>query len=183
MLYFNRSRIGYRVPSDTRMERCLVLHHLFAAMTVLSCAAVSSPECLTTLPHYPVFVPPASYSATSLDGGFWYGTDSLWTHLWVNSTWNLERNVGEGRFYRTKLQYWQKVRAYDRRTGAQPELIVTAKRLDSEAPLVSAELANVSFDNGTLAMMTAINIPTIGCWEITGRYKGQALSFVVSVEP
>ena len=158
-----------------------MFRYLFAAVALLTCPAVSSGECLTTLPPYPAFVPPAPYSAISLDGGFWYGTDSLWTHLWVNWTWNLEHNVGKGKFYRTKLQYWRK--EYDRGTEPQPELVVTANRLDSEAPLVFAEHANVSFVGNTLALMTAINIPTIGCWEITGRYKGQTLSFVVSVEP
>jgi len=102
--------------------------------------------------------------------------------LTVDSTWRLESNVGKGNFYRTKLQYWRK--EYDRPTGPQPELIVTAKRLDSEAPLVFAERANVSFvTNNILQMMTSINVPTVGCWEITGRYRGQTLSFVVSLEP
>jgi hypothetical protein len=32
-------------------------------------------------------------------------------------------------------------------------------------------------------MMTLIDIPKTGCWEITAHYKGHDLSFVVSVEP
>jgi hypothetical protein len=31
-------------------------------------------------------------------------------------------------------------------------------------------------------MMTLIDIPKTGCWEITAHYKGHDLSFVVSVE-
>jgi hypothetical protein len=30
-------------------------------------------------------------------------------------------------------------------------------------------------------MLTGINFPTLGCWEITGRYKDEALTFVVFV--
>jgi hypothetical protein len=30
-------------------------------------------------------------------------------------------------------------------------------------------------------IMSGINIPTFGCWEITGRYKDQELSFTVWV--
>jgi hypothetical protein len=116
-----------------------MFRHLFA-MAVLTYPIVSSAECLTTLPPYPAFIPAAPYSATSPDGRFWYGTDSLWTRLTVDSTWRLEGNVGKGNFYRTKLQYWRK--EYDRPTGPQPELIVTAKRIDSEAPLVRPSRRN-----------------------------------------
>jgi hypothetical protein len=32
-------------------------------------------------------------------------------------------------------------------------------------------------------MMTGIDIPTAGCWEITGHYNDHDLTFIVSVEP
>jgi len=32
-------------------------------------------------------------------------------------------------------------------------------------------------------MLVGVDIPTIGCWEITGRYAGHTLSFVVWVAP
>jgi hypothetical protein len=160
--------------------RRLVFCCLFAAVVVLTCPIVSSAECLTTLPPYPAFVPPAPFFTTSTD--VWYGTDSLWTQLWVNSTWHLENNVGKGKFYRAKLGFGRK--EYDRLTVPLPKLIVAAKKLDSEAPLVFGKHASVwSVGNNTLAMTALIDIPTIGCWEITGQYRGQAVSFVVSVEP
>ena len=31
-------------------------------------------------------------------------------------------------------------------------------------------------------MMTLIDIPTVGCWELTAHYGGHTLTFVVSVE-
>jgi hypothetical protein len=32
-------------------------------------------------------------------------------------------------------------------------------------------------------MVTGVYVPTPGCWEITGEYNGQQLSFVVWVKP
>jgi hypothetical protein len=32
-------------------------------------------------------------------------------------------------------------------------------------------------------MITGVDVPTLGCWEITGRYRSHELSFVVSVTP
>jgi hypothetical protein len=31
--------------------------------------------------------------------------------------------------------------------------------------------------------MTGINFPTVGCWEITGRYESDELTFIVWVAP
>jgi hypothetical protein len=33
------------------------------------------------------------------------------------------------------------------------------------------------------AMLTGVYVPTPGCWEIAGDYKGQKLSFVVWLYP
>jgi hypothetical protein len=30
-------------------------------------------------------------------------------------------------------------------------------------------------------MLVAVEFPSIGCWEISGEYKGQRLSFIVDV--
>ena len=92
-------------------------------------------------------------------------------------------NVLEGNGYRTKLIYWR--RGFDCRREPEPELIVSAKRLDRKAPSVAADSARAVFVKGDTpaAMMTAIDIPTAGCWEVTAQYRGHNLNFVVSVEP
>ena len=91
-------------------------------------------------------------------------------------------NVGKGKFYRTKLVYWQ--RGFDWRSQPEPELVVKARRLDGEEPPVSGEPGKAVFvTSKTPAIMTAIDIPSAGCWEITASYEGHTLSFVVSVEP
>jgi hypothetical protein len=38
-------------------------------------------------------------------------------------------------------------------------------------------------DFGGWAMLVMVEFPAIGCWELTGEYKGQTLSFVVQVGP
>jgi hypothetical protein len=32
-------------------------------------------------------------------------------------------------------------------------------------------------------MLVGVDIPTLGCWEITGQYNGTELSFVVWIAP
>jgi hypothetical protein len=54
---------------------------------------------------------------------------------------------------------------FDWRKEAEVKLIITAKRLDGDAPSVAVAHANAVFVTGnTPAMMTLIDIPTAGCW-------------------
>jgi hypothetical protein len=144
--------------------------------------AIDNP-CLVTKPPAQPFVPPPPYWAHHNADQFWYGTESLWTLIGVRGVWNVHNNVleNESRF-RTKLTYWR--RGFDSRKD-RPDMVVDARRLDREAPLVVAETASAVFVTGPApaAMMTAIDIPTIGCWEIAAKYHDQKLSFVVSVQP
>jgi hypothetical protein len=64
-----------------------------------------------------------------------------------------------------------------------PKLFASAKRLDREAPLVLADSATNAFLGESSAMLTGIDIPTAGCWEVTAQYRGDVFSFVVSVQP
>jgi hypothetical protein len=161
-----------------------MLRLLMTATIVVALPVVASAECLTTIAPALAFVPPAPLSAISpwaSRGGFWYGTDWLWTNVAFDWTWRMRNNVGDGRLYRTKLQYWSKT--FDARIQSQPELTVTGKRLDREAPLVLAERANPSPTPNFTVWMTAINIQAAGCWEISSSYEGHTLTFVVSVQP
>jgi hypothetical protein len=142
-----------------------------------------SDTCSVTKPPAQPFVPPLPYWTDHGPHGFWYGTESLWTLLPVHGASHIHNNVDESKGgYRTKLTYWR--RGFDWRREPNPELIVIAKRLDREAPPVAAPLASAVFVNtDEPAMMTGIDIPTIGCWKITAQYRGHNLSFVVSVQP
>ncbi len=142
-----------------------------------------SEACPVTKPPAQPFVPPPPYWTDHGPDGFWYGTESLWTLLGVQGTWNIHSNVLEGKgSYRTKLTYWR--RGFDWRKEPEPELFVIAKRLDREAPPVAADPAHAVFvTTERPGMMTGIDIPSTGCWELTARYRGDRLSFVVSVQP
>lgn len=138
--------------------------------------------CPVTKPPAQPFMPPPPYWSDQGPDAFWYGSESLWTLLGVQGTWNIRSNVSasEGT-YTTKLTYWR--RGFDWRKD-KPELTVIAKRLDREAPIVAASPASAVFvTTDKPAMMIGIDIPSIGCWEVTARYQGNELSFVVSVQP
>jgi hypothetical protein len=154
-----------------------MMRYLIAVMAALLLPVLSSAQCLTTLPPNPPFVPPEPYlQQTQLNDMFWYGTDALWTSLGINGKWQMHNNV-----LTTKLTFWS--RDFDFRKELEPKLIVTGKRLDGDAPSVAVAHANAVFVRGPMpaAMMTGIDIPTAGCWEITAHYKGRALTFIVSV--
>ena len=138
-----------------------------------SCSITSQPGTAFTPPApYPA-MPPANYT-----GQFWYGTADLWTMLRIDGTWaGLQSNAG----YTQKVFWWRQ--GYDASTEPAPELTVTGKRLDASAPpLVASNATNAVADFGQ-AMLVGVDIPTPGCWQITGHYKGHELSFVVWVSP
>ena len=161
-------------------------HRFLLIMAVLlspGFALSKTAACLTTLPSSPPFVPPAPYDALSLSvERFWYGTDALWTKLVADGVWHLTNNADKHNGYVDKLIFWTK--GFDWRKEHEPELIVTAQRVDGEAPSVAVAHANAVFVSGnTPAMMIGIRIPTAGCWEVTGYYGGHRLIFTVSVQP
>ena len=146
--------------------------------------ALGHPEaaCLTTLPPNPPFIPPAEYTSMhQSDGGFWYGTDALWTQLDADGVWHTTDNVDKRGGYVTKLIFWR--RGLDWRKEPEPKLILTARRLDGDSPTVAEAGASAVFINGSPAMMTGTRIPTTGCWEVNAYYRGHTLTFVVSVQP
>ena len=130
--------------------------------------------CPVTKPPAQPFVPPQPYWRDHHPDQFWYGTESLWTLLGIPSTWHIKDSDS------AKLTYWH--RGFDWRKD-KPELTVVAKRLDREALIVATGPANAVFvTTDKSAMMTGLDIPSTGCWKITAKYRGDSLSFVVSVQ-
>lgn len=137
-----------------------------------------SKECPLTVPQNPLFTPPAPYSDLGFKGEFWYGSNALWTAVRHNGVWEgLPRNP-EG--YTQKVFWWSE--GYVWNEDPEPELIVTGERLDASAPPLRASKAtNAYADDIGSAMLTGVDLPTLGCWKITGQYKKTELSFVVWV--
>ncbi len=99
---------------------------LLSTLATSAIAVGADNNCAVTTPSQPPFVPPAPYAPNAPRGSFWYGTKTLWTWLRTESTWP---KGGE------KLFLWQE--GYDRRTEPEPDILVTAKRLGAEAPVVT----------------------------------------------
>lgn len=137
-------------------------------------------DCPLTLPQYPAFVPPEPYAELGFKGFYWHGSNFLWTSLPENGVWaNLPHNP-EG--LTQKTFWWSDL--FFLRDELEPALVVTGERLDAKAPSFAFnDATSASATDIGSAMLIGIDIPTPGCWEITGMYKKTILSFVVWVAP
>lgn len=134
------------------------------------------------------FVPPYPYRVKPEMGGSYFGSDGLWIIPLTAGIW-------EGQHFSTtdpasgeKVDWWREAKVswyrqgYDWRVDFVPKLKVTGRRLDSPAPPLVAHEANpvgIRFPN--IYMMDSLYFPALGCWEITGRYEDDELTFVVWV--
>jgi hypothetical protein len=151
-----------------------------------------SDSCPVTKPSLMAFIPPSPYPTELSAGSFWFGTENLWTELPMDGTWKglplwsaAEQAESEDDSYRptasafrNKLVWWHE--GYDWRTD--DPLTVTGNRLDGPAPPLRGHANNGwTNDSHHPFMVAGIFIPTLGCWQITGDYKGDRLTFVVLV--
>lgn len=150
-------------------------------------AATSTPAALATVPvscHLtrpaPAFAAPSPYPALppATYGSSWFGSPALWTMLHPEGeTWSgLPRDkVG----YSQKTFWWST--AWDPGREPVPAISVTGRQLDGPATLIADAGTNAFADFGA-AMLVGIVLPAPGCWELTARYRGAALSYVVWVD-
>jgi hypothetical protein len=152
-----------------------------ALQTIVSVPDLPPQSCPVTRPPRTAFVPPAPYPTQIVPDGFWYGTEKLWIGLPKDGTWSgLGHYEPTDTSYRQKLQWWRK--GYNWRTENPPNLVVTGRRLDAAAPpLTTDEHANAAGLGDHASIMAGIFIPTPGCWQITGDYHGDKLTFVIWV--
>ena len=139
--------------------------------------AAPATTCRVTQPPNRPFEPPGSL-VTGFEGLFWHGNDSLWTQLPLDGVWR-------GLPY-SESGYMQKIffssEGYDWREEPQPALTVSGRRVGGAGESFEEREATNGFhpDVGSF-MLVGVDIPTAGCWEITGHYQGHDLSFVVLV--
>ena len=137
---------------------------------------------VTKAPDNPFIPPPPHRPSKANDGRFLYGTPALWTI--VGTGWS-----------GSKLPFFS--REFDWKKENDPRLSVVARRLDGPATLVWSGWVNSGgppyttngvkddyTDNGF--MVTELNLPTAGCWEISARYapergRTQNLTYTVRV--
>jgi hypothetical protein len=104
----------------------------------------------------------------------WYGSHALAVNLPKNGVWP---TTAPGAQIAVKLFWW----SAGFRPGMESNLNVTIRELTG-APntAVVSEPTNAGAKSlGGWAMLTGINFREPGCWEITGKYQGQELTFVV----
>jgi hypothetical protein len=116
------------------------------------------------------------------DNDFWFGTKKLWTALpRSGDVWGwLPRAPGQPDL--TAKLFWFSV-DYDRHKEGNANLKVTGRRLDGDASRLATSPTTNALGDPYDAMLTGIYVPSPGCWEITGDYKGQKLSFVIWLYP
>jgi len=166
----------YRMPTDVPSASSLTQ----TAQTEVA-SLIPPKDCPVTTSANISFKAPEPFSPIApWKGIFWYGSEHLWTALNTDGVWSKLPENSDG--YGQKIMWWSSL--YSLKDELEPELIVSGRRLDGEAePLRFYGATNAMADDIGEAMLTGVEIPTLGCWEITGQYKESEISFVVWVGP
>lgn len=131
-------------------------------------------ECPVTLPPREPFVPPKPWPGRPAGRtDVWFGTDALWTVLPVGGKYSARKSV-----------WWSK----EFRGGGvepKPPISVIWRRLDTDAPHIVAPGpgTNAFTPKERWWMIAGIDPDSLGCWEVTGTYKGASLKYVYLREP
>jgi hypothetical protein len=157
---------------------------LVLTLIAFALPAFPADSCPVTNAPAPAFVPPTPYNSSPLSGGFLLGSESLWTFV---NTYDLDRRSGPaGPPYAFKLVYWHPGLNWHH-TDEANDLTVVARRLDVPSALIvfthrASMVGHLSAEApDEVAMMTGLDLPSDGCWEIAADYKGQRLSYVISL--
>lgn len=143
---------------------------------------VPAPDsCPVTKPGDQPFVPPYGYPKKLSKDSFWYGTDRLWISLPANGAWRLGHYAPKDPSFRQKIMWWRQ--GLQPRTDLRASFKIDGRRLDSDAPPLRSDPPLGVSGSNPVFIMSGINFPTSGCWEVTGRYDQDALTFVIWIVP
>lgn len=123
------------------------------------------------------FVPPAPYPAIAPGiRRVWLGTSDLWTTVVAADSRATLMGLQQKTFF------WSQ--HFDVTKERQPALAIEARRLDGPGTAAGDSPATHGWVSADAPfMLTGLELPSYGCWEIQARYKGYALTFVVEVVP
>ena len=171
-----KTQEDYRMPTDEPDPSALTE----MAQSVIE-SRIPPADCPVTMPQDISFSAPAPYSpAAPWDGFFWVGSEQLWTALPTDAVWSSLPQNPDG--YTQKIMWWSDF--YSLPDEPQPALVVSGRRLDGESPALRFYGAtNAMADDIGEAMLTGVEFPTLGCWEVRGEYKKTSLTFVVWIAP
>ena len=141
-------------------------------------------NCRVTLPSDGVFEPPSpvfGWSSSRTPDQFLYGTAALWTVLPADGTlrgWGPEK---PGDFaYHGKIG-WYRYHAPFLEDGP---VSFKGKRLDGPAPTFIEAYDSTAYpgkDGSPAMIVMGMDVPVFGCWEFTGHYKDQDVTFTLWV--
>ncbi len=176
------SRTQIKSLEDYRMATDVPSASELTATAEAEAAALIPPvDCPVTTSENGSFRAPEPYAPIApWKGIFWYGAEELWTALPTDGVWwGLPDNPGG---FTQKIMWWSD--SYVLKDELKPALLVIGQRLDAESPPLKFYGATNAFaDDIGEAMLTGVDFPTLGCWEITGQYKKSELTFVVWIAP
>ena len=142
-------------------------------------------DCRVTIPPRPGFVPPQPYPSAPSSEGVWYGSADLWTILdsrgavWRGLPVGKDGHVGD-----KTLWFSEKFSTAEGEDfSGKAEITLTAVQRDGSAPQIVAEGGVPSFNDHILNfLLVGLAVPEPGCWEVTARYEGAELSYVMLVK-
>ena len=137
-------------------------------------------SCPVTRPPDLPFTPPEPYPSAAPGGQFWFGSSDLWTAIPQDGIWSglPENSAG----FSQKVFWWRA--GYDPGDEPEPDLVLTGRTLDSSlVTLLASQATQAEAPDIGSAMLVGVEFPAPGCWEISGRYAGSELSFVIWIEP
>lgn len=149
--------------------------------------AGGSPDgCPETVPPSPGLVPPEPYPAEPPFEKVWYGTPELWTLLDRDGAVWRGLPLGKGPHAIGDKTLWFSENfstAEGENFSGDADITLTAEDRDGSAPTVVEEGGVPSFNPGIKNfMLVGLGLPEPGCWEVTARYKGAELTYVLQVE-
>jgi hypothetical protein len=152
----------------------------------LNPASSASPNtCPVTVPPQPGLVPPEPYPPEPPFEQAWYGTPELWTILDPNGAVWRDIPVAEDGHVGDKTLWFSEnfSTAEGEDFSGNADITVTAVHLDGSAPTVVEEGGVPSFNRDIKNfMLVGLGLPEQGCWEVTARYQGAELTYVLQVE-
>ena len=116
------------------------------------------------------------WMAESPEGFIWVGSPKLAAHVPEDGHWTA---MGPDHNYFDKCWWWREgYRALD---DPEPELVITATRLDASSAPVSVADATSAMFTGRDLMLAGMAFPSSGCWEVIGQFRDEKLRFVFNV--
>lgn len=124
------------------------------------------------------FTPPPPHQASKAgDPMFWFGSDALYVLLSADGRWHGQPSSTGTRnrsFWYRKNAEWREEFPY--------QFKATAKRLDIDAPMIAFPNVHNAIMGEEVAMLFMLELPERGCWQVTGNYKSDSLSWVTWVD-